>query len=482
MAAGQHKCKAGGRRRGGDREEREHGSAPMEEVFDAAIIGMGPGGEVVADRLLTAGKKVVLFEAELIGGECAYWACIPSKTILRAPQVNAEAAKAAGASAGPLDWEKARDYRDDMARHLDDSAQERGYVRRGATVVRGRAAITAPGRVGSNGDQYQAHHIIIASGTEPFIPGFPGDREITTWGTREVYTLKALPQSVAILGGSAVAVETAFFLAGFGVEVTVLNRGARLLGREEPAVSALAEEYLRKQGVQVLTRSSVASGRRAADGSSVLVLDQGGEIAVDALIFATGRTPRTDELDVARAGATLDGRGNVRVDEHCWAAEGLWAVGDVTGIMPFTHVAKYQGRIVADSILGKDRSASYDGIPRVVFSSPEIAAVGLTRETAEERGIDAVSVHVNLPKAIVRPWTDAQDPQGDLGILVDRHQRVLIGAWAIAPHASEWIHLASMAIRGGATLEVLRDMVPQFPSYTEAYLAAFDRLLADEGI
>ncbi|MFL4477094.1 dihydrolipoyl dehydrogenase family protein [Paeniglutamicibacter sp. ORCA_105] len=454
----------------------------MEEVFDAAIIGMGPGGEVVADRLLTAGKKIVVFESELIGGECAYWACIPSKTILRGPEVNIEADGAAGASSSTLDWEKARDYRDYMARHLDDSAQAEGYARRGATVVRGKASISGPGHVVANGEQYLAHHIIIATGTSPSVPDFPGIGDITAWTNREVYTLDTLPQSVAIVGGSAVALETAFFLSGFGVEVTVLNRSARLLGREEPEVSALAEGYLRERGVKVMANSSVAVGRRGDGGSSILALREGGEVVADAVIFATGRTPRTEGLDVARAGATLDGRGNVRVDEHCWAAEGLWAIGDVTGIMPFTHVAKYQGRIVADCILGRDRNASYDGIPRVVFAAPEIAAVGLTREQAEGRGIDAVSIQVNLPEAIARPWTYEQDPHGDLGILVDRHRRVLVGAWAIAPQASEWIHQASMAIRGETPLQVLRDAVPQFPSYSEAYLVALDRLGAAEGI
>ncbi|WP_411730689.1 dihydrolipoyl dehydrogenase family protein [Paeniglutamicibacter sp.] len=454
----------------------------MEEVFDAAIIGMGPGGEVAADRLLIAGKKVVVFESELIGGECAYWACIPSKTILRGPEVNIEAAGTAGASPSILDWEKAREYRDYMARHLDDSAQADGYAKRGATVVRGKAAIAGPGHVVANGNEYLAHHIIIATGTTPVVPDFPGVEDITAWTSREVYTLDTLPKSVAIVGGSAVALEAAFFLSGFGVEVTVLNRSARLLGREEPEVSALAENYLRDRGVTVLAGSAVAGGRRGEDGASILKLREGGEVAVDAVIFATGRTPRTEGLDVARAGATLDGRGNVRVDEHCWAAEGLWAIGDVTGIMPFTHVAKYQGRIVADCILGRDRSASYDGIPRVVFASPEIAAVGLTREQAEGRGIDAVSIQVNLPEAISRPWTYEQDPRGDLGILVDRHRRVMVGAWAIAPQASEWIHQASMAIRGAIPLEVLRDGVPQFPSYSEAYLVALDRLGAIEGI
>ena len=454
----------------------------MDEVFDVAIIGMGPGGEVAADRLLTGGKKVIAFESELIGGECAYWACIPSKTVLRGPEVKLEAARTAGVGASELNWEQARDYRDYMARNLDDSAQLAGYIQRGAQVVRGRASITGPGRVRANGQEYLAHHIIIATGTEPVIPDFPGVGDITAWSNREVYTLTELPTSVAIVGASAVALETASFLTGFGVEVTLINRSDRLLRREEPEVSALAEKYVRELGVTVLARTSVVGGKRGHLGESELELSNGTSLKVDAVIFATGRTPRTDELDAARAGATLDGRGNVRIDEHCWAAEGLWAIGDVTGVMPFTHVAKYQGRVVADCILGADRIASYDGIPRVVFANPEIAAVGLTREQAESRGINAASIHVNLPETLARPWTYEQEPRGDLGILVDRHRRVLLGAWAVAPLAGEWIHQASLAIRGEVSLEVLRDSVAQFPSYNEAYLVALDRLGSAEGI
>lgn len=454
----------------------------MDEVFDVAIIGMGPGGEVAADRLLTGGKKVIAFESELIGGECAYWACIPSKTVLRGPEVKLEAARTAGVGASELNWEQARDYRDYMARNLDDSAQLAGYIQRGAQVVRGRASIAGPGRVRANGQEYLAHHIIIATGTEPVIPDFPGVGDITAWSNREVYTLTELPTSVAIVGASAVALETASFLTGFGVEVTLINRSDRLLRREEPEVSALAEKYVRELGVTVLAHTSVVGGKRGHLGESELELSNGTSLKVDAVIFATGRTPRTGELDAARAGVTLDGRGNVRIDEHCWAAEGLWAIGDVTGVMPFTHVAKYQGRVVADCILGADRIASYDGIPRVVFANPEIAAVGLTREQAESRGINAASIHVNLPETLARPWTYEQEPRGDLGILVDRHRRVLLGAWAVAPLAGEWIHQASLAIRGELSLEVLRDSVAQFPSYNEAYLVALDRLGSAEGI
>ena len=447
----------------------------MQEVFDVAVIGMGPGGEVAADRLITAGKRVLVFESELIGGECAYWACIPSKTILRGPELRDEAAHAAGARGLMLDWELARDYRDYMARHLDDSAQAEGYQSRGAHVVRAKASIAGPGRIRADGREYLADHIIVATGTDPVFPAFPGSDLVAVWGNREVYTLAALPEAVAVVGGSAVALETATFLAGFGVKVVLLNRSGRLLGREEPEVAALAERHLRGSGVEVRLNCSIVRGRLEG-GRSVLELDDGGEIAVDAAVFATGRTPRTEGVGISLAGGLLDDRGYIQVDEHCRAADGLWAVGDVTGIMSFTHVAKYQGRVVADCILGLERTAGYGGIPRVVFASPEIAAVGLTRKQAELLGIETEAVRVDLPETIARPWTYEQNPRGELGILVDRRQQVMVGAWAVAPQAGEWIHHAAMAIRTRVPLAVLRDQVPQFPSYNEAYLVALDRL------
>ena len=447
----------------------------MQEIFDAAIIGLGPGGEVAADRLLSAGKKVVMFESELIGGECAYWACIPSKTVLRGPELRTEAARAAGVGDVSLDWEKAREYRDYMARHLDDSAQLKGYEDRGATVIRAHATIAGPGTVSANGIQYLSHHIIIATGTQPLIPEFPGNEHITAWGNREVYTLKKLPASVAIIGGGAVALETASFLNGFGVQVVLLNRSSRLLGREEPEAAALAEGYLRESGVKVRTRTSILSARRSGE-VDVLKLSDGSELSVEATIFATGRRPRTEAMGIARAGGLLDDKGNMQVDEHCWAADGLWGIGDVTGIMPFTHVAKYQGRVVADCILGKERKASYGGIPRVIFSNPEIAAVGLTREQADMLDIESEYLTINIPEAIARPWTYEENPRGDLGILIDVQRQVMIGAWAIAPQAAEWIHYAALAIREQIPLATLRDQVAQFPSYTEAYLVALERL------
>ncbi|HEX5096013.1 MAG TPA: FAD-dependent oxidoreductase, partial [Acidimicrobiia bacterium] len=209
---------------------------------------------------------------------------------------------------------------------------------------------------------------------------------------------------------------------------------------------------------------------------SVLELDDGTEVRGDVVVFGTGRTPRTRDLGLEQAGAVIDDQGAIVVDEHCRGADGIWAIGDVTGLMPFTHVAKYQGRVVADCILGTTRVARYEGIPRVVFGDPEIAAVGLTAAGAGDRGITTTSATVDLPEKIARPWTYELEPRGELGLLVDTGSDVLVGAWAVAPLAGEWIHQAALAIRARVPIDTLLDQVAQFPSYTEGYLNALEAL------
>ncbi|GAA4380007.1 dihydrolipoyl dehydrogenase family protein [Paeniglutamicibacter cryotolerans] len=447
----------------------------MGGAFDVAVIGMGPGGEVAADRLINAGLRVVLFESGLIGGECAYWACIPSKTVLRGPEVRGEANRAAGPGDTGLDWEQARDHRDFMARHLDDGNQVAGYAGRGAIVVKESARLLGPGVIEAGGSRYGAGQVIIATGTEALLPALEGIGDITAWTNRETYTTPVLPASAIIVGGSAVGVETAVFLAGFGIPVTLLHRGPTLLGREEPRVGELAGEHLRAAGVDLRFSASAVRARKEG-GESVLELDDGTQARAAVVIFATGRTARTRGLGLEEAGARLDGRGNIVVDGQCRAAQGLYAIGDVTGTLSFTHVAKYQGRIAADAILGREHAANYEGIPRVVFADPEIAAVGLTRAQAEAAGLLVSEVVVDLAAAIARPWTYERNPRGEMGLLLDEENQVLIGAWAVSPLAGEWIHFAALAIRARIPLEVLRDSVPQFPSYTEGYLAAFAKL------
>lgn len=447
----------------------------MTEHFDVAVLGMGPGGEVVAGPLITAGRKVAVIERELIGGECAYWACIPSKTVLRPAEARTEVRRAAGVSGAEVDWAGARGRRDVMIRHLDDSAQADGYTEQGATVIRGEARLTGPGRIRIGDRRITAEHIVIATGSEAVVPPVGGLEEITAWTNRETYTTRDLPERAVVVGGSAVGIETATFLAGFGVQVVLVHRGERLLDREDPRVGELLHGYLTEAGVDIRLNASAATAHR--DGAdSVVTFEDGTEVAADVVIFGTGRRPRTDGLGFEEAGARLGEHGEVLVDEHCRAGENLWAIGDVTGVLPFTHVAKYQGRIVAAAILGRPRPATYEGIPRVVFADPEIAAAGLTLEQAQQRGIRTAATELDLSQALARPWTFEDDPRGHLGLLADADRGLLIGAWAVGPMAGEWIHQASLAIRTQLPLEVLRDQVAQFPTYHEAYQAALDGL------
>jgi dihydrolipoamide dehydrogenase len=443
--------------------------------FDVIIIGMGPGGETVAGRLLDAGRRVAVVERELIGGECAYWACMPSKTLLRAPEARAEAARAAGVATPGRDWPELRDYRDYMVRHLDDAAQVREYEQAGAAVVKGVARLVGPRRVEAGGEVLEADHVVIASGSEPVRPDIEGLGQVPVWTNREATTVRDIPGRVLLIGGSAVGVELGLFYARMGAQVTIVQRAPSLVDREDPRVGELARDALAGEGVTVCTGRTAARAQPAG-GGAVITLDDGTEIETDVVILGAGRRPATTGLGLETAGATADERGAVPVDRHCRAADGLWAVGDVTGVALFTHVANYQGRVVADNILGRDRAASYHGIPRVVFADPEIAAAGYTTRQARGHGIDVVTAEVTLPDAIARPYTYERDPRGTLGLIADRDHGVLAGAWAVAPLASEWIHQAALAIRAQIPIGTLLDQVAQFPTYSEAYLTALEQL------
>jgi dihydrolipoamide dehydrogenase len=454
----------------------------MTDQFDVVVLGVGPGGEVAAERLLGGGRRVALVERELLGGECAYWACIPSKTLLRPPEARAEADRAPGTARPSLDWPALRDYRDWMIRHLDDSGQVTGWEQLGATVVRATGRLAGRSsegrlRVEADGGVITADHVIVATGSEPVRPSIDGLENVAVWTSREATTLEEIPGRVVIVGGSAVAVELGQFLARMGARTTLVERSDRLVTREEPRVGALARMALEADGVDV--RLSRQVRRASHDEHGVRIeLDDGNTLDVDVVVLGAGRRPRTRDVGLETVGvdvSALAGRG-LTVDEHCRFGDGLWAVGDVTGQALFTHVAKYQGRVAADTILGRPRPASYTGIPRVIFADPEIAAVGLTTRQADDQGLDTAGVEVDLPEAIGRPWTYETEPRGTLGLLADRDRRVLVGAWAVAPLAGEWIHQAALAIRAEVPLDVLRDQVAQFPTYTEAYLTGLEQL------
>jgi dihydrolipoamide dehydrogenase len=447
----------------------------MTEQFDAIIIGAGPGGEVALSRLLAAGKRLAVIERELIGGECGYWACIPSKTLLRPPEARGEVDRAAGVEGARLDWETTRDYRDYMIRHLDDSNQITGYEKSGVTVIKGAATITGPGTVEVDGRVLSATDIIIATGATAVLPPVQGLDTVPVWTNREATTLTDIPARVVMLGGSAVGCELATFLRRFGAQVSIVERSATLLAREEPRVGQLLAQRMHAEGIDVRTDATAASARREGT-DTVITLTDGTELRCDVVVVGAGRTPRTADLGLDTVGVTLGEKGQIVIDEHCRAAERVWAVGDVTAVMPFTHVAKYQARIATDAILGRPHPATYHGIPRVVFTDPEVAAVGLTHAQAAAQGLRTATVELDLADAIARPWTYEQNPAGHLGLIADRDKGVLLGAWALAPMAGEWIHPAALAIRTHIPIEVLLDQIAQFPTYSEAFHAALEQL------
>ncbi len=449
------------------------------EHLDAIVIGMGPGGETVADRLISAGRRVAVVERGLIGGECGYWACIPTKVLLRPPEVREEAVGAAGVADPAVDWPALRDYRDQMIRHLDDSKQVEGYRERGALVLRGDARIIGrdPWRVAVGDDEYTADHVVVATGSAALVPpieGLDGLGPDVLWTNREATTLTEIPEHVLVVGGSAVGVELGQFLARMGSRVTIVQRGPRLLDREEPRLCELVSEQFDRDGITVHLGSQVTSVAREGDGIAA-VLSGGERVRADVMLLATGRAPRGDQLGLAELGVETD-RGALPVDEHCRVAPGLWACGDVTARSMFTHVAKYQARVISANILGADQVADYTAVPRVVFSYPEIAAVGLTGAQARERGVDVATAETDLPSALARPWTMETEPRGTLGLVADREHGVLVGAWAFGPLASEWIHTAALAIRMGLPIGALRDTIPQFPTFNEGYLIALEAL------
>lgn len=446
------------------------------ERVDVAILGAGPGGEHAANALRAAGHRVALIERELIGGECSNWACIPSKTLLRPAAVRGESARAAGVHAAALDWPDLDGYRDYMTSAGDDSARVKGYEDMGVTVIRGTGRVNGPGVIEVEDRRVEASQILLSTGSEPVIPPIEGLAQAGYWTNREATALHEIPRSVVVLGGGPVGVELAQFLRRFGAEVTLVEGSARLLAREEPRVSELLAKTLERDGIQVRTGAR-AERVSARDGARVVELSDGSRVSGAVLVIAVGRRPRSGEIGLETIGVAPTEAGAIAVDEHCRVSDGVWACGDCTGVAAFTHVAKYQARIAMADMAGRPRPADYRAIPRVVFCDPEVAAVGLTVEQARAAGHDVAVATLDLPSGgVARTYTYERDPRGEMGLVVDRAQRVMLGAWAVAPQAGEWIHEAVLAIRARVPYEVLIDTVPQFPSFSEGYLLALQQL------
>jgi dihydrolipoamide dehydrogenase len=451
----------------------------VSERVDVVVLGAGPAGEHALGILIEAGMRCALVERELVGGECAYWACMPSKTLLRPPEVRGEARKTAGVGDPSLSWPQVRAYRNWMTRDWNDMRQIDDYAKQGVRVVKAAGRLDGPGRVAAGDEVIETDRVILATGSDPAIPPVEGLQEAGYWTNREATSLEEIPASAVVVGGGPVGVELGQFMARFGTRVTIVQGAPRLMEHEDPDLSHMLATALHEDGITLhLGRNAT---RVARDGTQrVVTLDDGSDVRADQLLIASGRRARGRDTGLETVGAQADAHGAVPIDERCRVpgTDGVWAIGDVTGVAMFTHVGKYQARVATADILGRPARADYRAIPRVVFTNPEVAAVGLSAAAAREQGIDVGTVTLDLAAEISRPVTYEEMPRAWLNLVADRTNGTLVGAWAFAPLAGEWIHWAVLAIKAQLPLAVLADTIPQFPTYCEGYTLGLQRLAA----
>ncbi len=439
----------------------------MSENVDVIVIGLGPGGEEVAGSLAQAGLSVVGVEERLVGGECPYFACVPSKMMIRAANLLAEARRVdgmAGHAEVTADWAPvAKRIRDEATDNWDDKVAVDRLVDKGARFVRGSGRLIAPGRVAVGDDTFEASlGVVLATGTSPAIPPIDGLAGTPYWTNRDAVKVEELPASLIVLGGGAVGVELAQVFARFGVRVTVVEAADRLVALEEPESSKLVAEALERDGIDVRVEAKV-DRIRFSDGFTV-DLDGGGSLRSEKLLVATGRKTNLATLGLDSVGLDPNAK-FVEVDDRMRAGDKLWAMGDLAGKGAFTHVSMYHAGIVIPAVQGKDGPrADYRALPRVTFTDPEIGSVGLTEAQARERGLTVRTGVAEIPSS-ARGWIHKAGNEGFIKLVVDADRDILVGATSAGPTGGEVLSGLVVAVHGEVPVARLRQMIYAYPTF-----------------
>lgn len=448
----------------------------MEREFDVIVIGAGPAGEVAAGRLASRGKRsVAIVERDLVGGECSFYACMPSKALLRPAEVIAEARRVPGAAeavTGALDVRAVLARRDEVVHDLDDSAQLPWLEQRGIELFRGSAALDGERRVVVGGDVLTAREaVVLAAGSTASMPPVPGLADVGAWSNRQMTTSKEVPARLLILGGGIVGVEMAQAWASLGSHVTVIEALDSLLANHEPFVGEEVGRALSDLGVTLHLGAKASLVRR--DGDEITVELENGVVAVgDRVLVATGRKPLSSGLGLPSVG--LPDEGFVEVDDTLRVPDRPWlyAVGDINGRALLTHMGKYQARIAADHIMGESgarASADVSGSPSVVFTDPEVASVGRTLAAARAAGIDALAIDLPTGGSAGGSFVGRGAP-GSSRFVVDRARQVLVGVTFVGPEVNDFLQAASVAVAAEVPLAKLAHAVASFPTRSELWL------------